>query len=437
MIRAGATEKALSEPMSVVHYVTLIDQKDLAMIIDRCPRFVQRFVSPPAAMLSKPQQSHLWRLVLAIAVSNCGAKLSHLAAMILGGRHRTRLGGFLRDAEWDAPAILRKQTLATLRWMRPRRGETIELLIDDTRVAKRGRQMPALQKIWDHAHQRFVRGHIWVVAAIRFRGVVLPWRIELWKPRRTAQRAYRKTTDIAAQIIAAFELPWPPKVHVLFDAFYLCPQVTKTCRNKGFVWFSVAARNRTFTRDRSRRAKLGTLAPGWLRHGARCVRMPRVRGHAKMRIASVDGHLSRIGRVRLVASKRPRDPWRNLVIFATNAKLDARQIVSVYEHRWDIEVMFKELRSDLGLGDYQMLDERAIVRHLHLCALAHLLLTRHAMERMAEQARKANHEVALPPMSIRRESLRTAIRRNQIRRLVGGRKHRALRSKLEPYLMAA
>jgi hypothetical protein len=125
------------------------------------------------------------------------------------------------------------------------------------------------------------------------------------------------------------------------------------------------------------------------------------------------------------------------VIFATNAKLDGRQIVSVYEHRWDIEVMFKELRSDLGLADYQMLDERAIVRHLHLCALTHLLLTRHAMERMAEQARKADHEVALPPMSIRRESLRTAIRRNQIRRLVGGRKHRALRSELEPYLMAA
>jgi len=70
-------------------------------------------------------------------------------------------------------------------------------------------------------------------------------------------------------------------------------------------------------------------------------------------------------------------------------------------------------------------------------ALAHLLLTRHAMERMAAQAKKAHHEVALPPMSIRRESLRTALRRDQIRRLLGGRKHRALRAKLEPYLLAA
>jgi len=372
-----------------------------------------------------------------MAVSSCGAKLSHLAAMILGGRHRTRLGGFLRDADWDAPGVLREQVLATLRWMRPRRGETIELLIDDTRVAKRGQRMAALQKIWDHTHQRFTRGHIWVVAAIRFRGVVLPWRIELWHPRRYAGRHYRKTTDIAAEIIAAFDTPWPLKVRVLFDAFYLCPQVAKTCRTRGFLWFSVAARNRTFRRDGGRRAKLGMVAPGWLRHGARSIRMPRARGSAKLRITSVDGHLSRIGRVRLVASKRPRDPWRNLVIFATNASMDARQIVSVYERRWDIEVMFKELRSDLGLGDYQMLDEQAIVRHVHLCALAHLLLTRHALERVAAQARKANQEVALPPMSIRRESLRMAIRRDQIKRLVGGPKHRTLRAKLEPYLLAA
>jgi len=194
---------------------------------------------------------------------------------------------------------------------------------------------------------------------------------------------------------------------VLFDAFYLSPPVTRMCQKKGFLWFSVAARNRSFRADRGRRVKLGALAPGCLRHGARAVRLPRTRGHAKMRIASADGHLSRIGRVRLAAGKRPRAPWRNLAIFATNAKMDARQIVTIYERRWDIERMFKELRSDLGLGDYQMLDEQAIVRHVHLCALAHLLLTRHAMERMGAQAKQAHQQVTLPPMTVRRESLRT------------------------------
>lgn len=407
------------------------------MIIDSCPRFVQRFLAPSCSRLSKPQRVHLWRVVLAIATTSGEAKLSRLAAMVKNGRHRTRVGSFLRDADWDAPGLLAERAMATLRWMKPTRGEAIELLIDDTRVVKRGKRMKCLQKIWDHRHQGYARGHIWVFAALRFRGVVLPWRIVLWKPKRDSGVEFRKITQIGADLVAKFDLPWSLKVRVLFDAYYLCPPVTNACENKGFDWLSVASRNRTFCRDGGRRAKLGQLAPGWLRHMSRMVRMPRSRGSITQRIASVDGVLSHIGRVRLVAAKRPRDRWGNMVVFATNRKWDARKIVSIYERRWDIEVMFKHLRTDLGLGDYQMLDEQGIVRHLHLCALAHLLLTHHAMEGVGAQARKATDKVALPTMSIRQESLRTVIRREQVKRLVGGSEHRRLRKKLEPYLMAA
>ena len=40
-----------------------------------------------------------------------------------------------------------------------------------------------VSKIWDHKQQKFVRGHVVLTAAIAFRGVVMPWRIELWKPK--------------------------------------------------------------------------------------------------------------------------------------------------------------------------------------------------------------------------------------------------------------
>ena len=88
------------------------------------------------------------------------------------------------------------------------------------------------------------------------------------------------------------------------------------------------------------------------------------------------GCLARTGDVRLVFSKRPRSSWKSLVVFATNeTKLTARAIVSIYEKRWSIEVLFKEQRGDLGLGDYQVLSQDAIQRHLHLCGLADLLPT--------------------------------------------------------------
>jgi SRSO17 transposase len=298
--------------------------------------------------------------------------------------------------------------------------------------------MACLSKIYDHKNHRYAMGHIVVLAAIRFRGVVLPWRLELWKHRKHAGQAYRKWTEIAAEMIRALPAPEGVKVRVLFDALYLCPVVTKACEERGFTWFSTAQRNRKFKRPGGRRQAIAQLAPGWLRHLGRHVRMERARCWVTMRIAKVDGELSKLGRVRLVISKRVGDPFRNLIAIVTNETgREARTIVSIYEHRWFIEILFKELRNDLGLGEYQVLDEQAIVRHLHLCALAHLMLTHHALDGVGAQARKANTEVLLPPMSTRLEDLRLEIRRDQLRRLFRGSKYRRLREKVKPYLMAA
>jgi hypothetical protein len=108
--------------------------------------------------------------------------------------------------------------------MQPQAGEVAYLILDDTRLAKRGSKMGFVSKIWDHKHRRFVRGHIVLTAAIAFRGVVLPWRIELWKPKGHPGPRYRKLTDMAAAMVKALQAPAGVKVRVLFDAFYLCPQ---------------------------------------------------------------------------------------------------------------------------------------------------------------------------------------------------------------------
>lgn len=228
------------------------------------------------------------------------------------------------------------------------------------------------------------------------------------------------------------------KVRVLFDAFYLSPTVTKACENRGFSWFSVASRNRRFTREWGVEQKIADLGPGLLKHRGRNVRMPRVRGTRKMRIVDCLGAPAGIGRVKLVFSKRPRDPWKNLVAFATHeTKLDARTIVSTYERRWRIEALFKELKGDLGLGDYQVLSRRGIVHHLHVCGLVHLLPTHHGLDAVGAQARKANGEAALPPLSRRLETLRTALMQDQPERILHHENNPRLRRKFESYLLAA
>jgi len=283
-----------------------------------------------------PQWEHLVFGVTAWLL--CGvAKLCHLARVVDAG-HRTSLARFLSGAEWAAEAVLRAVVLDQLRWLKPQRGEVLHLVIDDTRIAKRGKQMAALSKIWNDAEQRFVRGHIVVHAAIVFRGVVFPWSFELWLPEKygRAQRlTYRKQTTIAAEMIGSLEPPRGVKVRVLFDAFYLCAPVAKACEGRGFTWFSVASKNRLLTRiGRGKSGSLGNLAPGVLQHRHQNVRMKRDRGWRWMRIAAVDGSLKKIGRVRIVFSHRPGDRRKQIVAIATNeTNLAAREIVSIYERR--------------------------------------------------------------------------------------------------------
>jgi SRSO17 transposase len=411
------------------------------VIIDRLPSCVKGFFSPLRPAVSKPQYAHLWALAVALIINLRSAKLVHLARVAPHSTHRTRHGAFLNHADADVPALLEERSCAALAAMRPRPGETVYLILDDHRIAKRGKRMARVSKIWEHKTQRFVHGHIVLFAAICFRGVVLPWRLHLQKPKGQPGPRYRKLTDLAAQMVREFVPPAGLKVRVLFDAFYLCPAVTRACESKGVSYFSVAAKNRSFRADgvEGRGRKIGLLAPGLIRHRGKNVRMKRSRGVATLRITGVDGHLSRIGRVRMVLSKRPGERWRTTVAIVTNERrLRDREIVSIYELRWNIEVLFKELEVDLGLGDYQVLSEDGILKHLHLCCLAHLALTHHALGGVGAQAKTANQAIRLPTMNQRLENLRSDIRREQIRRLFrSGAAHRRVRQKVEQYLQAA
>ena len=50
-------------------------------------------------------------------------------------------------------------------------------------------------------------------------------------------------------------------------------------------------------------------------------------------------------------------------------------MIKTYNHRWSIEVFFKDSKQLLGLGQYQNLSYEAAVTHLHLVCFSYALLT--------------------------------------------------------------
>jgi len=75
--------------------------------------------------------------------------------------------------------------------------------------------------------------------------------------------------------------------------------------------------------------------------------------------------LDNIGVVKLVISKRKKDHTTKYII-CTNSDLSSKEIISIYEDRWDIETAHRETNQKLGLKDYQLREKHSIERFIQL-----------------------------------------------------------------------
>jgi SRSO17 transposase len=385
--------------------------------ISSLPRCCKRFFHGFRRGLAPDQFAHFWRLVVLLAALQGRRNLSTMTEA--SGRRRTRqaVAHFLEQDGWDAAALLRTKALETLRQLGWRAGHTLYVVLDDTQKRKRAKRMDAVQKLFLHAEKVYAPGHTFVACTLVYRGVAIPYAVRLWAPpafcHRATQRGaapmpYRKTTELAADMLATLVLPSAGRVIVLFDSFYLCPVVLRACEARKFAWVSVAKKNRNFFPDgrpRDRR-KLGSYGRNVLRRQGRNVR---VQGKAH-RLAERVGRLSRAGEVKLVFSRRGHEKaW---VVLATNQRQwSAKTIVAHYLQRWGIEVLFKMSKQHLGLGDYQVLRYRAVENHLHLVLIAYLLLTHRALQTPDAKAKlkDSNSVLRLPSIPKLQQDLRTTL----------------------------
>jgi hypothetical protein len=412
--------------------------------ISRFPFFGKRFFRRARKIIGCCHYSHFWRLVILIASDSERRSLSRCQEVSGNHRPRQAISFFLTQADWDAPELLRQKALDTLRELGWRAGELVHLILDDTQQRKRAKQMAAVSKLFLHAEKVYATGHTIVGCALLYRGVVIPYAVRLWaneefcaqsqKPGAAdAPVEFQKITAIAAQMVADFSLPGKLKVIVLFDAYYLCPVVTRACEAQKFGYVGVAKRNRNFFphgRDRDKR-KVGRYGANVLAKDGRQVS---VEGK-KHRLAERVGRLSRLGQVKLVFSRRPGE--RGWIAMATNQlRWGMKTVLTHYLKRWGIEVFWKTSKQNLGLGDYQFLRYRAVERYLHLVLIAHLLLTHLGITAPDAQAnQKDKHkELPLPSVPQLQQNLRALLLNAVLRNMERGSQQRRITQKLKDIL---
>jgi SRSO17 transposase len=378
----------------------------------RVPPSLDQFFQPLKGHFHWDHFAYFRLVVLTIAFMWGRRNVANLYRYLEAEHHRTRFNNFFLVERWEPEAALCQQAQELLRSLRPSKGETIYLVLDDSKKAKRGRTMDAVAKMKDSTTDTYIRGHQYVGAIVVCRNHVIPFGIRLYVKQAHCPALgllFRKTTELAAQLIREFKAPTGVKVVVLFDAYDLGPPVVKACREKRFHFAStLKSHRRLFTQG-------WKLTAG--RYGRHLFRRRRTdtldlaKPYGPVHDRFVDAgwlEVSTLGPLHVVFSRK--GTANTILGLVTDApKLSAADVIRTDEKRWTIEPWLKDTKPRLGLGHYQNRSYWAAVTHLHLVCFAYALLTHLRIERHGAQGRRTRAKAA---------DLSTAAAQDQLRSLL-------------------
>jgi hypothetical protein len=361
-------------PISIVLNDTYT-QGGCMITIGKIPQKVNTFFKPIKNNVSAHVYSYYCSLVLAICIGH-GSTIQRLVRMLRNSTHRTNHGEFLWRSSFDEMAVVKDQAVGTLKRLYKKGCKECLLIIDDTQTIKRAKKMQAVGKIHHHATGKYRNGHTILKASVFYRGVTIPLGSWLYIKKEHSKKLnvpFKKLTDMAGQIVRDAEIPDKFNVTVLFDAFYLCPAVVNACKQRKWAYIGVSKSNRWLTVN-SAKHKIGKYGRNILNRTGRWHSIKGLRKTSSYKLAQRLGTMNKLGTVKVVFSKRRND--KTVIALVTNdTRLSMKKIVSRYLKRWAIEVMIKEQKQHLGLGDYRVWRYRAIVRHLCLVDSAYACLT--------------------------------------------------------------
>jgi SRSO17 transposase len=278
---------------------------------------------------------------------------------------------FLGKNAWSLDEVLEVALQKFFDTLKIQARSIVFLLLDDTIIEKTGKKIPGCAWYKDHAQNLAnVFGHQWVLAALFYKQALLPLWSRLYHPQGTkgCGRFQTKVT-LAKRMLQSLCLPMSCKLYVLADSWYWSKELALTCRKYGYHMISQLKSN-SVVWIQGTRTPVKELAS---RTSAfREVSVFLYGKNKTLTIAKFIAVVKGLGPVAVVIVKEKRKKTRYLV--STNFLLPALEVVKFYARRWKIEQMIKDLKQQLGLGDYQVRNLQAIQRHVTLVLLSYFTL---------------------------------------------------------------
>jgi SRSO17 transposase len=429
-------QKQLRLPISIVQTTTYL-QGSCMITIGKIPKKLQSFFKPVKRQLSEHVYSYFWSMVLSICISH-GSTIERLVKSFRNATHRTNHGEFLWRSNWDESVVIQQIALDMLRSLFTKKDKNLFFIIDDTQTLKRAKKMQAVGKLHHHATGKYGTGHTILKVCLYYRGITIPWASLLYIKEEHAGKLdvpFYKLTELAGLAIREAALPGKFNVTVLFDAFYLCPNVVNACKERKWHYIGVGKSNRWFTVGSVKR-KLAKYGRNVLRNSGIWCNITGLRKTKKYRLAERIGRLNKLGTVKIIFSRRKGDS-KHVAIVTDDLRASMKSIVADYLRRWSIEMLIKDEKQHLGLGDYRVLRYQAVVRHLRLVDCAYACLTHVGIKTYSAQGQNKSKKVLrLEPISKLKDRMRRIVWQQNVQDVIKHSHEKPVICRLEKLLAA-
>jgi hypothetical protein len=351
------------------------------------PSFVKLFFrGMPIAFRNRHQLIFCW-LVILQAVSPGRRTLAELSRATPSYVTEWRFRRFLKAGYWSVHLLIDWFAAEVIKSLPLPEDATVYLIGDGSHKDKRGKKSPLVQK------GRKSKGDPWFFG-IRFVVLMVSWdvyRVPMGFRiiRRRDDPRYRTENALFREMVGAFAPPpWAKRVIVCGDAAYGSKDNMKMIRLRDKAdakrrWGFVFAIARTWNiEERGKVKKIKDLVTHLPRKLYRRTWIPKLAEESRRKtfwIYSKRLCLKAAGDVTVVLSKKGRNfgPKRTKILVTNLLELTPRQILCVYQRRWSIEILFKELKSGLGLGEHQVTSEEdRVEKSIGISFIAYLFLLR-------------------------------------------------------------
>jgi len=356
----------------------------MSLPILEIPEDVSRLCTAYKPTFSEPQYRQFENFITGLMVSN-EANIEALASGYRLSQSYDSLHHFVSESPWDINDVL-GFTVSILKNLP--HGQSLHeqgmLIIDDTLIEKYGKLMEAAGKLWDHSQGRYLNyAHCLVgLCWSDHKKLRYPLRFEIYQKEDWCKKhkvEFKTKIKLAIELVEWAVKQGIPFQTVVFDSWFFTKDFCDYIEKLGKDWISMSKSDRIIT-VKGRKQSVGDYGKDL---DPTTLPTHKLKGK-RYSIHSIQGRFQCLKRgkeaLRLIVSFEEESEekgggHKHAVYLVSNRKdIRPERLLRAYQIRWNVETFFKDAKSHLGLGDYQMRKLNGIKSHWCLVFTSAIIL---------------------------------------------------------------